>query len=122
MPSKICGSGVKRLTADPSGKSAKDDHDPHLFEVVVPALLPQQTEWRDWASCREVDPELWFAEKGHQDWTQAAKRICGDCPVKDECLQFALDHDLRFGVYGGTSERERRPMHKAANAARRRAA
>lgn len=58
------------------------------------------------ALCREVDMgELFFPEKGGT--TAPAKRICGLCPVVAECLQFALDHDERFGIWGGKSERRR---------------
>lgn len=65
------------------------------------------------AVCAQVDPELFFPEKGGS--TKAAKRLCnGDpdrgappCPVRLECLQIALDEDHRFGVWGGLSERER---------------
>lgn len=67
--------------------------------------------------CAQADPEAWFPEKGGS--TKAAKAICnGDdtrppCPVRDECLRFALANNERFGIWGGMSERERRALAKA---------
>lgn len=42
-----------------------------------------------------------------------AKKVCFNCPVRLECLQYALDHDERFGVWGGATERERRRLKRA---------
>ncbi len=39
-----------------------------------------------------------------------AKAVCAGCPVRAECLEFALANDERWGVWGGTSERQRRAM------------
>ena len=46
--------------------------------------------------------------------TREAKRICTGCPVRDECLEYALANDERFGIWGGLSERERRRLKKSA--------
>lgn len=67
-------------------------------------------EWKSRALCPQVDPEIFFPEKGGS--TREAKRICGMCEVRSECLQYALDRDERFGIYGGFSERERRRMKR----------
>lgn len=63
-------------------------------------------DWMLEARCLDADPEAFFPEKGGS--TREAKRICAACPVRDECLQYALDNDERFGIWGGLSERERR--------------
>lgn len=68
--------------------------------------------WMDRGRCAEVDPELHFPEKGGS--VRAAKRICGACEVLAECLEYALAHDERFGIWGGFSERERRRLKRAA--------
>ena len=65
--------------------------------------------WRQNALCAETDPEAFFPEKGGS--TRDAKRVCAGCPVRLQCLEFALDNDERFGIWGGLSERERR-KHK----------
>lgn len=41
---------------------------------------------------------------------RAAKTICAACPVRPQCLQYALDHDERYGIWGGMSERERHKL------------
>jgi WhiB family redox-sensing transcriptional regulator len=62
--------------------------------------------WRLDGLCAETDPEAFFPEKGGS--TRDAKRVCAGCPVRSECLEYALGNDERFGIWGGLSERERR--------------
>lgn len=62
--------------------------------------------WKSAGLCSQVDPELWFPDIGEN--TRAAKRICADCPVTDQCLEYALASDERFGVWGGLDAGERR--------------
>ncbi len=61
-------------------------------------------------ACRGVDPDLFFPDRGES--LEPAKRICGECAVRDECLEHALANGERFGVWGGTSERERRRIRR----------
>lgn len=68
--------------------------------------------WQVDALCAQTDPEAFFPEKGGS--TRDAKRICDSCNVRAQCLQFALEHDERFGIWGGLSERERRRLRKRA--------
>jgi WhiB family redox-sensing transcriptional regulator len=62
----------------------------------------------DAAICRQTDPELWFPEKGGSN--EQARRLCRSCPFITPCLRYALDNREHWGVWGGTSERERRKM------------
>jgi len=78
-----------------------------LFE-----LGEQEQEWQERALCAQTDPEAFFPEKGGS--TREAKRICAGCEVRSECLEYALEHDERFGIWGGLSERERRRLKKRA--------
>lgn len=66
--------------------------------------------WQDRALCREVDPELFFPDKGDHLAATDAKRVCAGCPVRFECLTLALQLRERFGVWGGLSESERRAI------------
>jgi WhiB family redox-sensing transcriptional regulator len=63
-------------------------------------------EWTAQAKCRDMDPAVFFPSDGIG--VQAAQRICFDCPVKSACLEYALADRVDHGVWGGTSERERR--------------
>lgn len=69
-----------------------------------------EQEWQEQALCAQTDPEAFFPEKGGS--TREAKRICQACAVRDECLEYALEHDERFGIWGGLSERERRRLKR----------
>ncbi|WP_083411320.1 WhiB family transcriptional regulator [Arthrobacter sp. UCD-GKA] len=68
--------------------------------------------WQSEALCAQTDPEAFFPEKGGS--TRDAKRVCGACNVRSECLEYALTNDERFGIWGGLSERERRRLRKRA--------
>ncbi|MGI8815333.1 MAG: WhiB family transcriptional regulator [Pseudonocardia sp.] len=65
-------------------------------------------DWRHDAACIEVDTELFFPEPGEP--TAPAKRICAGCPVRAECLSFALARREPHGVFGGLSVGERRHL------------
>lgn len=76
-----------------------------IAELGVSVDIEEQ-EWMLEAKCLDADPEAFFPEKGGS--TREAKRICAACPVREECLDYALANDERFGIWGGLSERERR--------------
>jgi WhiB family redox-sensing transcriptional regulator len=69
---------------------------------------PWWQPWREDALCAQTDPEGFFPEKGGS--TRHAKSICDRCTVAAECLDYALANQERFGIWGGLSERERRPL------------
>ena len=75
-------------------------------------------DWRGQALCAQTDPALWFPEQGAS--ARDAKAICnGDsrrdpCPMRAECLADALANDEKWGIWAGTTERERRKLRKAA--------
>jgi len=81
------------------------EFDPAITEDDADADL-----WQERALCAQTDPEAFFPEKGGS--TREAKRICLGCEVRDECLDYALAHDERFGIWGGLSERERRRLKR----------
>ncbi len=73
-------------------------------------IVFENPEWLEVAACRGVDPVLFFPERG-EDW-KPAKEVCQSCPVKVECLEFALTENIKFGIWGGKSERERRRIRR----------
>lgn len=75
-------------------------------------LFPDDAEWMKDGLCASstVEPDTWFGEPGEPDYHQkakVAKRICSACPIKDLCLQYAIDNNERFGIWGGMTMRER---------------
>lgn len=68
--------------------------------------------WQSDSLCAQTDPEAFFPEKGGS--TRDAKKICSSCEVRAHCLEYALENDERFGIWGGLSERERRKLRKRA--------
>lgn len=76
-------------------------------------MFIEQLPWFTEAKCLNADPDVFFPEKGGS--TREAKRICGECPVRAECLEYALESDERFGIWGGMSERERRKLKRLAS-------
>jgi WhiB family transcriptional regulator, redox-sensing transcriptional regulator len=75
-----------------------------------------RTDWREDAACQSADPELFFPVSStgpSRDQAERAKAVCAVCPVRRECLQFALATQQAHGVWGGMSEHERRhePRH-----------
>ena len=77
---------------------------PDFLNIIAPP------EWTTAALCAQVDPDLFYPESGAPN--RDAKRVCGGCEVRAQCLAYALAHRERFGVWGGTTERERRRMRR----------
>jgi WhiB family redox-sensing transcriptional regulator len=75
-------------------------------ELSALIVSSEQLSWQERALCAQTDPEAFFPEKGGS--TREAKRVCLSC----ECLEYALAHDERFGIWGGLSERERRRLKR----------
>ncbi|MEV5885871.1 WhiB family transcriptional regulator [Streptomyces sp. NPDC052020] len=77
--------------------------------------------WREHAACRHEDPELFFpvGTSGPAALqTEQAKAVCRTCPVREQCLQWALETGQSIGVWGGTSEDERRALKRRVAARR----
>ena len=82
-------------------------------ERQVRRFSDEELPWAEEALCAYVDPDVFFPEKGGS--SREAKRICAQCSVRDECLEYALANDERFGIWGGLSERERRRLKRLAS-------
>jgi hypothetical protein len=76
--------------------------------ITIIRLVINPEPWVEQALCAQTDPELFFPEKGGS--ALPAKAICRRCPVTEQCLDYALTHRERHGVWGGMSERERRAL------------
>ncbi len=69
-------------------------------------------DWRARALCAHSDPELWFAVGALEH--RLAKKMCRACPVRKECLAYAMDSYVDDGIWGGLTERERRWLRQRA--------
>lgn len=76
-----------------------------------PGNLLASPAFMDLGSCRGLNPSIFFPDRGES--LKPAKAVCGDCIVRDECLEYALNHGERFGIWGGASERERRRLRQS---------
>jgi WhiB family redox-sensing transcriptional regulator len=72
-------------------------------------------EWMDRALCAQTDPEAFYPDPDKGGSTREAKSVCARCTVSAECLDHALNHDERHGIWGGLSDRERRRLAKQLN-------
>ena len=87
------------------------------FEPFNPAVsvAGQSMAWLDYAACRDSDPDLFFpatdVSPGRAQ-VEAAKKVCRPCPVKGTCLSRALDYGPEAGIWGGTTEAERRRLRR----------
>ncbi len=64
--------------------------------------------WEENARCHQYDPEVFFAPKASAE--RRAKAICARCPVMADCLSFALQARMEFGVWGGMTWKERKGL------------
>ncbi|MEV4432935.1 WhiB family transcriptional regulator [Streptomyces sp. NPDC049555] len=72
--------------------------------------------WRQYAKCRHEDPDLFFPiGRSGPALAQAedAKSVCRTCPVQEQCLRWAMETGQEYGVWGGTSEDDRRALRRA---------
>ena len=79
--------------------------------------------WREQAGCLGTDPDMFFpigSTGPVVSEIEAAKAVCRSCPVIEQCLRYALETNQESGVWGGTTEEERRRLRRAWLAGRRR--
>lgn len=81
---------------------------------LVVSSGPDQ-DWRAVGLCAGSDPDLFFAVGALEH--KQAKRICRSCPVRRECLSYAMDSPVDHGIWGGLTERERRRWRRKAGPA-----
>lgn len=67
-------------------------------------------DWMKDAACTTSSPDLWFPEVGNSIEIRNVKAICKACPVKDVCLEYALDNRVEHGIWGGLSAYERKVL------------
>ena len=86
-------------------------HEEDLLSRLIAAAPPPVGEWAARGACVGLPVDLFYPERGGV--SPFAKETCAGCPVRDECLDYALTNVIRHGVWGGTSEKERRKLRAA---------
>lgn len=119
--------GTQRWRFDPY---RPDDAPPRRPEALAgDAMRDARARYRNWAliplvasepwmaagECRSLNPDLFFGERGEN--AVLAKQVCAGCPVRVECLEYAIARSERFGVWGGLSPRERRVLVRSRRSA-----
>lgn len=66
--------------------------------------------WMADAECRGMNPDLFLPNRGDSNGERNAKAVCHACPVRSECLEYALAEHIQIGIYGGTSAKQRRTI------------
>jgi len=83
--------------------------------VSVAALLGLPGRWTDHAACGDRRDDLFFpvgTTGPAVDQIRSAKAICAGCPVREACLEWALDTYQDAGIWGGLTEEERRAIRR----------
>jgi WhiB family redox-sensing transcriptional regulator len=78
------------------------------FSVTEDVISPMALSWQQHAACRGLSTDIFYPVS--DDDADEAKSICAICPVREACLEFALAHREREGIWGGATERERRRL------------
>jgi WhiB family redox-sensing transcriptional regulator len=79
--------------------------DPSVF-LAVP--VTEERPWMVFSACRDADPDLFFPTTTEE--MDHALALCAICPVRCDCLEYALDARERFGIWGGLTEKQRLSM------------
>lgn len=75
----------------------------------------RQESWMETALCREIGGDFWHPDEGEGQTyaTNRALEICRDCPVRVQCLSYAMNNNEMLGVWGGTTPSERKRMRRS---------
>ncbi len=90
-----------------------------IFNLGYGTADTEDLGWMQEALCAQTDPDIFYPEKGGS--TAPATSVCNSCSVRGECLEYAVTNDIRHGIWGGTSDNDRKRMareRKAAGGAR----
>jgi Transcription factor WhiB len=79
---------------------------PQYRNLADPARFAAR--WWQLAACHDVDLNVFFPERGEP--AGPARQVCAACPVREPCLEYALSNRITHGIWGGLTERERRPL------------
>ena len=99
------GTHVSALWPDPTERAPTVEPVDETIEEIDPQ------RWWEGAACRGLDPEMFFPARGDSRGLQEALAVCATCPVTEPCMEEGLVGE-RWGIWGATSERERRKIRR----------
>jgi len=93
---------------------------PGAARAATALALPGR--WAERALCAQADPDTWYPQRGKGGQARLAKKICAACPVRIQCLKYALAGadtwgGIATGIWGGTTPRERERIRRNRKAA-----
>ncbi len=71
-----------------------------------------ESDWQDAAACRSSDPGMFFPDREDVESIVRAKAVCASCPVREECLAYAVELNQSEGIWGGHTPAERRRLRR----------
>ena len=101
---------LERLVRLAAGDTQQAPGNSDPMPLHRPLVAEGSKDWQERAACSQVDPEAFPSDP--VDRLHEAKQVCRRCPVKEECLAYALKNHEQFGIWGGLTERERRRLKK----------
>jgi WhiB family transcriptional regulator, redox-sensing transcriptional regulator len=119
-PPGVTGESSEHSTRRKSSRGHTRQFGPVIDEVLQtlavlardPLFATATLCWMPLGACREEDPELFFPDPplgpAARSRVDAAKKVCGRCPVRAECMAYALATGQTDGIWGGATEQERR--------------
>src|ERR671918_496171 len=106
-------SNIKRRARNPSKLRVREEG---TIQSVVDAA--DQLDWQEQAACRDYDNILFFgpdqgeSEIEKQAREARAKMVCQGCPVAEPCLEFAMETNQKYGIWGGLTDKERASLKR----------
>ncbi len=101
------GSPLKVVDAESDAHTAQDLMQ-GIFNLGYGTTSIEDIAWMEDALCSQTDPDIFYPEKGGS--TAPATSICNGCAVRAQCLDYALKQEIRHGIWGGTSDNDRKRM------------
>lgn len=87
----------------------------YYLENFIPPFIDRT--WMKQAACRGLDPDMFFPPQHSPGDVRAAIAVCKECPVRDDCFNYAVEIGEETGIWGGRSEKDFRAARRTAKAA-----
>lgn len=106
------GPQLRRSTHTPRKQRQSPARPSTVPTTLIRYLSPLHVNWAG-AACQGYPVALWYVERGHHSQTDFARAVCARCQIREECLDYAVANHEQHGIWGGTSEKERRIIRRA---------